>query len=142
MGAPLLTAYAQGVGSVPADSLNTYVQGTSFAIQLRTFTGLTGMNVLVGGNAAVGDGGAGVFYWSAASTATDNGTTIIAPAGSATGRWLRLGYLTANPLNTLSIGAGVPASSLGNNGDVYIRSNGTAGSVIYQKAAGVWTAVL
>lgn len=142
MAAPLLTAYAQGTGSVPADSLNTYLQGCLYALQLRSFTGLTGMNVLVGGNAAQGDGGAGVFYWSASSTATDDGTTIIAPAGSATGRWLRLGYLTTNSLNSLLIGAGVPASSLGSNGNVYIRTDGTAGSVIYQKSGGVWTAVL
>lgn len=97
MGAPALASQAQGVGAVSADNLNTFVQNTDYATQLRAFTGKTGMKVFVGGNAALADGGAGFFYWNAASTATDNGTSIIAPTGTGTGRWIRLGYLNGVP---------------------------------------------
>lgn len=38
--------------------------------------------------------------------------------------------------NTVRFGAGVPADTLGVDGDVYIRT-ATAGS-IYQKASGAW----
>lgn len=37
-------------------------------------------------------------------------------------------------------GTGVPAAGVGNNGDFYIRSDGGAGTCIYQKRAGVWVA--
>ncbi len=39
---------------------------------------------------AVGDGGGGVFYWDASSTAADNGGTIIQATGVTTGRWIRI----------------------------------------------------
>jgi hypothetical protein len=95
--APQLTAQAQGVAVVSADQLNTFVQWTDAATDLRSFSGLSGMQVQVAGNAAVGDGGAGVFRWNAASTASDNGTSIIAPTGTAVGRWVRLGYYGTTP---------------------------------------------
>lgn len=97
MSAPSLAAQIQGLGSVSADNLNTYVLNTDYATQLRAFTGLTGIKIMVGGNAALADGGAGIFYWNASSTSADNGTTIIAPTGTSTGRWVRIGYLSAAP---------------------------------------------
>lgn len=45
------------------------------------------------GGATVNDGNGGPFFWSAASTAADNGSSVIKPnslAGAAAGRWLRL----------------------------------------------------
>ena len=95
MAAPQLTKQAQGLGSVSGDQLNTFVQWTNAATDLRGFSGLSGMVVNVSGYTAVGDSGAGPFYWSAASTASDNGTSVIAPTGTSVGRWLRLGYFSA-----------------------------------------------
>jgi hypothetical protein len=37
-------------------------------------------------------------------------------------------------------GTGVPNNAMGNNGDVYYRQDGGAGSCIYQRRAGVWVA--
>ena len=42
------------------------------------------------GYAAAADGGGGAFFWSPADTRTDDGGTIIAVAGVATGRWNRI----------------------------------------------------
>lgn len=42
---------------------------------------------VLGANTA-GDGGGGIFYWDATSTATANGETILAVPGVTTGRWL------------------------------------------------------
>lgn len=38
-----------------------------------------------------GDGLGALYYWSASSSATDNGVTIIAPSGAVTGRYLLVG---------------------------------------------------
>lgn len=46
---------------------------------------------------AEGDGGGGTFYWDAASTATDNGGTIIIPTAAGTGRWMRVYSGAVNP---------------------------------------------
>lgn len=42
---------------------------------------------------------------------------------------------------SLLSGTGVPAAGLGKNGDVYVRSDGGAGTALYQKRAGVWVAI-
>lgn len=116
MGIPSLTAQAQGLGSVSADNLNTYVQECDTVLQLRAFTGLAGMKTLVGGAAALGDGGGGTFYWNPASTATDDGINYIAAAGSSVGRWVRFGLgLSLYPSVTSDIpfiftGGGAPIS--------------------------------
>jgi hypothetical protein len=47
--------------------------------------------ILVQGYYSAGDGGGGDFYWDAASTASDNGGTVILPTGhSGAGRWRRI----------------------------------------------------
>lgn len=47
--------------------------------------------IQVRGYYSSGDGGAGLFYWDAASTATDDGFMAIQPnSAPATGRWRRL----------------------------------------------------
>lgn len=37
-------------------------------------------------------------------------------------------------------GAGVPSGALGSDGDLYINNTGSAGSFLYGRIAGVWTA--
>lgn len=37
----------------------------------------------------VGDGGGGTYYWSASSTASDDGVSVIQPTGVTVGRWLK-----------------------------------------------------
>ena len=48
-----------------------------------------GQQVIVSGRTGPNDGGGGVFTYNAASSATDNGATIIQPT-SGSGRWLRV----------------------------------------------------
>ena len=38
--------------------------------------------------------------------------------------------------------AGVPASTLGNNGDYYFRTDGSGGNHLYFKTGGAWTALV
>lgn len=37
-------------------------------------------------------------------------------------------------------GAGVPANSVGLDGQIYVRTDGGAGSTIYQRRSGAWVA--
>ncbi len=39
-------------------------------------------------------------------------------------------------------GAGAPADANGQNGDIYLRSDGGAGTTVYQRRAGVWTGLV
>ena len=48
------------------------------------------MVCIVQGSAAPNDGGQGTYFYNSASTATDNGTTIIVPTGNTQGAWVRL----------------------------------------------------
>jgi hypothetical protein len=47
---------------------------------------------------------------------------------------------TLTARNQILNGSGVPASGLGNNGDLYINDTGGVGSYLYGKIAGVWVA--
>lgn len=80
-----------GIGSVGADQYNTFVQVAANYAQLRGFPALNEMVCVVLGTVSPNDGGQGIFYFSASSTAADNNSTVIAPAGSTQGRWLILG---------------------------------------------------
>lgn len=66
------------------------VQTVSDIAALKTVTGSTHEVAEVLGYYAKNDGGGGEFYWDSASTATDNGGTIIQATGVPTGRWLRI----------------------------------------------------
>lgn len=71
---------------------------------LKAITGQTSdeaVNVL--GYYAEGDGGGGVFYWNAGSSASDNGGTIIASNAGGTGRWVR--SITTGGVNLRWFGA-------------------------------------
>ena len=85
---PLLTVAIQGLGVVPADQLNTYVQTAGNFDQLRTFTGLANMTVFVEGAVTVGDGGQGTFYYTPTGAYVDNNATVIVPTGATQGAWL------------------------------------------------------
>lgn len=79
--------------------LNSLVQSTDLITDLRNFvggtvpssdSGVTGSVVYVFGAASAGDGGAGLYYWNATSSATDDGFNVIKPTAVVSGgRWLR-----------------------------------------------------
>jgi hypothetical protein len=102
---PSPTVFVQGRGAVGADLLNTFVQTVTNFAMLRTFTGLTSMLVEAQGGVTPGDGLGGVFWYSAASVATDNGATVIVPTGAIQGAWLKLvnPYSYQTPLTGFSI---------------------------------------
>ena len=68
---------------------------TIAALRLFSVTGLTdGVNILVDGSLTAGDGAGAYFVWSAASTATDDNSTVIRPTSVLVGnpgRWLLFG---------------------------------------------------
>ena len=105
MTSPLPTVSVQGQGAVSADLLNTFVQTVTNFAMLRAFTGLTNMLADVQGGATPGDGLGGRFWYSAASTASDNGATVIVPTGAIQGAWLKIStvYAYATPLTGFSI---------------------------------------
>ena len=90
MASPSPTVFLNGLGSVGADQLNTFVQVVTNFAQLRTFTGLSNMVVCALGQATANDGFQGHFYWNPTSTTPDNNTTVIVPNGAIQGAWIRL----------------------------------------------------
>lgn len=90
MTAPQLNAAIQGQGTISADNLNTFAQTAQITSQLRNFTGLPGMVVLLQGIAFANDGGGGFFYWDATGTEPDDNYTYIVPNDASSGEWVRL----------------------------------------------------
>ena len=78
-----------GVNVIGDDELNSYVQGCTTAAQLRTFSGLSNMEVLLLGISAVNDGGGGLFYWQNGTGFADDNYDVIVPQGTTSGAWLR-----------------------------------------------------
>jgi hypothetical protein len=94
MTAPALAAYYTGKGQVSDDNLNTFMQTCNIASDLRGFAGTIGIAVYMRGFSAIGDGGQGVFYWNASSTAADDGgVSTVVPSGSTSGAWNRITIL-------------------------------------------------
>lgn len=96
--------YQQGLGVVSADGLDTFVQTVVNVAALRSFTGISNMQVFLLGTNTPGDGGQGAFYFNSTSTSADNGTSVIVPNGAAQGAWIRvsaLPTLTAYTVATL-----------------------------------------
>lgn len=48
--------------------------------------------------------------------------------------------LSVSVVSGILYGAGVPSGASGSNGNFYFRSDGAAGTFIYHKSAGTWTA--
>ena len=67
-----------------------------------------------------------------------SGTTLSATTGLQPGTDAG----AAQTASTIRAGTGAPDNANGNNGDYYFRSDGTAGSYIYHRAAGAWTAII
>ncbi len=90
--------------TVPIDpAAGGIVQYVTTIATLRTQTGpATNATLVVRCYSTIGDGGGGTFCWDPTSTAADNGGTIIAPTGIATGRWKRQ---FSGPLDVLMFGA-------------------------------------
>ncbi len=51
--------------------------------------GTDGVSVSVRSGTTFNDGGGGIYFWDASSTATQDGVTIIQVTGVTTGRWMR-----------------------------------------------------
>ena len=101
-----LNLFADGLGSVSADALNSFVQNGGLIASLRSFSANSGMVVYVIGGASADDGKQGSFYYNSTSTATDDGVNVIVPNGQTQGAWLRLGAiptLTAYTVATLPV---------------------------------------
>lgn len=113
MSVPSLAVQSNGVGVVTGDNFDTYVQGGALLASLRAFTGLSNMTVWMLGFLSPGDGGQGMFYWNATSTATDDGgVTTIAPSGQTNGRWLRQansGVMGISSATNVPLTTGTPA---------------------------------
>lgn len=111
MSAPALQQYIQGITSVSADNLNTFLQTCDTIVQLRDLVGAPGMEVLTRGLLSVGDGGAGTYYWNALSAGPDNGRSIIVPNGVGLGAWVLLQFGTSVIVVTTPATLIIPASS-------------------------------
>ncbi len=110
---PENNVWLPGIGSVPADQLNTYEQVVLNYPALRNFTGNTYMIVQVLGAATPGDGGQGVYWYNANSTATDNNSTVIVPNGNIQGAWLQLPVpLPATNINVRYVSTGTADTAL------------------------------
>ena len=93
-------------GTLTASGLITANKGVT-GIQVSSISALEsfpvpttdGLTMQVLGYSSEGDGGEGVFFWNASSTATADGATIVIPTGyTGTGRWQRLFEGTVNVL--------------------------------------------
>jgi hypothetical protein len=75
------TAFAQGIASaLTAGELNVMVQSCANLAALRSFIGVYGQLIFLQGAVTANDGGQG-FYTFVQGAATDNGTTVVVPAG-------------------------------------------------------------
>jgi hypothetical protein len=114
---PALYVQQQGQAVVTADNLNTPVMGGCLLADLQGFVGVSGMSCYMNGYAAIGDGGQGLFTWSAGVTSGNNTTTVF-PNASLLGGWVRVSwdyvplvqYQYATPLTGTSITIGTTAN--------------------------------
>jgi hypothetical protein len=92
------------------------------------------------GSAAADDGGDGFWQWNSASSATDDGETVVRPASNpATGRWLRIFTTSRYRRTAAEITAGVTAAQI----NFTVPSHEFVGGVVLAKrylAAGNYTA--
>ncbi len=92
MSAPELTAYADGVGQISADQLNTFCQTCDNLEQLQSFIGTIGQQVYLRGYVDIGDGGQGSWWWNPDAIGPSDNVNVVIPDGAASGGWTRLDY--------------------------------------------------
>ena len=91
MTVPSNAVFIDGGPAVSGDNLNTLVQTANTMSDLRSFIGVSGMQVTALGQNSVNDGQGGTFFWNDLGTAADdNGVTTVQPSGAAAGEWTRL----------------------------------------------------
>ena len=81
---------------------------TLAALRLLTGTDLDGF-LLLGGSTSPGDGSGGLYYWSAATSTADNGTTVIRPSSilsTQPGRWIYVGQINSGGITGATNDAG------------------------------------
>lgn len=135
MGVPTNAVMPQGLGSVSADLLNTYVQTVANLAALRAFIGTGQMAIQLQGYASQDDGGQGIFVWTATSTGPDNGTTVIVPNGVVEGAWIRDDATGSGPTGIVRCATYVV------NGGGSVISTGIAGQLSFSFACTIlgWT---
>lgn len=142
----LPTVFAQGIGSVNADELNTFVQTSLTAANLQSLVGVTGMCVFVQGASGPGTGNSQFYYWSASAT---GGTGAIVPSGAVIGAWLPL-TITAGGLEFYTSNYATPmaadAAAVAAGGGLVVNSDYTFAadatfdsSVVRFTASSMWT---
>lgn len=95
-------------------------------------TGQT-LTISTQGAAAVNDGLGGGFYWSASSSAADNGTTVLKPnTSSGNGRWLRLYAPSFGAQATIASAATCDLGTLGTN---FVSITGVTGITSFGSSA-------
>lgn len=85
---------ASGFGAdLVANAVRSYdIFASVRAANVPVLAGGQTLIIVAQGATAVGDGLGGEFYWSASSTAADDGATVLKPTAAATGRYLRIFY--------------------------------------------------
>ena len=130
MSAPSNAAYVNGLSQVTGDQLNSFVQFTVTAAQLRAFSpnpAVPNMTVYMQGYSAAGDGGQGTFYWNTVTGTDDAGLTTIVPTGSTAGCWSRILTPAINfTPQTVTNAAGVNLTAANVTNQVLVRA-GAAG---------------
>lgn len=134
-----LTSAQEAVAAALANPVTVATGGTgaTTAAGARTNLGLGTMavqnanGVAITGGAIDGTPVGGTTRAAGAFTTLSASTTFLLPKDDA----------TAQTAVRLYAGAGVPNNANGTNGDFYFRSDGAAGTFIYQKSGGTWTGI-
>ena len=133
MSVPSNVVQFQGIGSVGADNLNSYTQNVTTAVMLRSFIGASGMFVLLGGIAYVGDGLGGIFFWSPAATGPDDNMDVIVPTAASAGAWLRLAtssFVAGSPQAIdASAGSVIVTTAPGSGATTIVKIDATTNSI-------------
>lgn len=142
MTAPALTSYSNGINQVSGDNLNTFIQFSGTAAQLRAFTpnpAVPSLTVYMQGYSAAGDGGQGHFYWNTTTGTDDSGLTTIVPNGSTAGCWTRIPNSSASytPQTVSNAGGSAVLTAANVTNQVLIFSGGSAPTDTFPTAAAI-----
>jgi hypothetical protein len=117
---------ANGAGAILDAQLNSLIQISLSAEDLRSFVGIMNMTVFLLGITAVNDGGEGLFYWAVGNYTDDNLNVIVPYAAEGQGAWLRT-----------AVGAGSTGATGATGGTGATGAVGPAGPVGAAGARGV-----